>query len=173
MTPQFNPCANLGTEEEIARIKDEMFNFLEQGINPLSVMLDMQKSLQVKLAQDKPESNMHPDELKTCGEILQWLKNQDDYIQDETRELYTALGGMSNPKPNAVWKPWRAEYTEYQNRLFTDLSKEDQLEVKFELIDIFHFTLNKFIALGMSSSDIFALYYLKNKENFERQKRQY
>ena len=32
------------------------------------VMLDMQKSLQVRLAKDKPEYNRHPDDLATAGE---------------------------------------------------------------------------------------------------------
>ncbi|QBX32709.1 dCTPase [Aeromonas phage Asfd_1] len=171
MTPQFNECAQLSAGFDVADSCLEQL--IAAGRNPLNTMYFMQQDLQIALHKKFPETNVNPLELKTCGEILQWLKNQDDYIADETRELYTALGGMSNPKPNAVWKPWRAEFAEYQARLFSDLSPADQLEAKFELVDQFHFFLNKMIAMGIDGDEMFRLYYVKNAENFERQKRGY
>ncbi|WWS25327.1 hypothetical protein vBKpnAMK6_00383 [Klebsiella phage vB_Kpn_AM_K6] len=102
---------------------------------------------------------------------MQWLRNQKDYIDDEFRELLTSLGGMSNGEKaaSAVWKPWKADHVKMQETYIKDLSDKDQLEIKFEMIDILHFVLNMFMALGLDSEEIFKLYYLKNAENFARQ----
>jgi hypothetical protein len=82
---------------------------------------------------------------------------------------------MSNGEKDAsgVWKAWKANNLEKRSTLIKDLSPEDQLEVKFELIDMAHFFLNMFVALGMDSQEIFELYFLKNKENFDRQNNGY
>ncbi|MCO0615535.1 hypothetical protein M8756_19920, partial [Lutimaribacter sp. EGI FJ00015] len=74
---------------------------------------------------------------------------------------------------SAVWKPWKAQHVEMQSKKIKDLSPEDQLEIKFELIDQLHFFLNKIMALGMTAEEVFKLYYLKNAENFARQDRGY
>ncbi|UYD57517.1 hypothetical protein OFDDKENP_00141 [Aeromonas phage B614] len=171
MTPQFNECAQLASGFDEA--KNRLDGILSVQENPLQVMFEMQKSLQIALHEKFPTTNKDPRALVTCGEKLEWLKSQDDYIADETRELYTALGGMSNPNPNSVWKPWRKDFAEYQARPFSELSPEDQLEAKFELVDQFHFFLNKMIAMGIDGDEMFILYALKNAENFERQKRGY
>lgn len=171
----FNQCSHLYTAAAINEAINTYNSILESGLDPLSTMLNMQESLQVKLAREKPTCNVDPKNLETCGEILTWLRNQDDYIADETRELYTSLGGMSNGEKAAssIWKPWKVQHTEMFNKRFEDLSPEDQIEVKMEMIDQMHFFMNKFIALGMSSEDIFVYYYLKNAENFARQNRGY
>lgn len=169
----FNECSHL---IEGADQANGAYNaVIDNRQDPLQVMLDMQKELQIKLAEDKPFSNRHPDSLETAGEVLAWLRAQDDYIADETRELYTALGGMSNGEKaaSAVWKPWKAQHVEMQAKKIKDLSPEDQLEIKFELIDQLHFFLNKIMALGMTAEEVFKLYYLKNAENFARQERGY
>ncbi|AAX63514.1 gp56 dCTPase [Aeromonas phage 31] len=170
-TPQFNECSQL--IDNLHKAQNALEGCLSVHDNPLDRMIDMQRQLQIELAERHPKYNKDPRTLKTCGEILEWCQKQDDYIADEVREHYTSLGGMSNPKPNAIWKPWRAEHGEYRDRLFSDLSAEDQLEAKFELIDQMHFVLNKFIAMGMDGNEIFKLYYLKNAENFDRQERGY
>lgn len=169
----FNECSQLIAGVDAA--DQEYQRITSANGDPLQVMIDMQKSLQIRLANDKPFSNRHPDSLETAGEVLAWLRAQDDYIADETRELYTSLGGMSNGEKaaSAVWKPWKAQHVEMQARKIKDLSPEDQLEIKFELIDQLHFFLNKFMALGMDAEEIFKLYYLKNAENFARQDRGY
>lgn len=169
----FNECASLieGSDKALARY----VGHLRGNEDPLQAMLDMQKSLQVRLAKDKPGTNMHPDDLETAGEVLTWLRNNKDYIDDEFRELLTSLGGMSNGEKaaSAVWKPWKAEHEEKFGKNIRDLSDKDQLEIKFEMIDILHFVLNMFHGLGMDAEEIFKLYYLKNAENFARQDRGY
>lgn len=167
--PHFNECSHL--IEGADKAQNEYWDILGDEKDPLQVMLDMQKSLQVRLAKDKPEYNRHPDDLATAGEVVDWLRNQKDYIDDEFRELLTSLGGMSNGEKDAsaVWKPWKAQHGERRETLITDLSPQDQLEIKFEMIDILHFVLNMFQGLGLTAEEIFKLYYLKNKHNFERQ----
>lgn len=165
----FNECSQLisGADKATA----EYDYALQTAKDPLQIMLDMQKSLQVRLANDKPGFNTHPDKLITAGQVVDWLRNQKDYIDDEFRELLTSLGGMSNGEKaaSAVWKPWKGEHAEKRGTLISDLSDKDQLEIKFEMTDILHFVLNMFMALGMNSEEIFKLYYLKNAENFARQ----
>ncbi|QBO65441.1 putative dCTP pyrophosphatase [Escherichia phage vB_EcoM_G2540-3] len=167
--PHFNECSQL--IEGADKAQNEYWDILGDEKDPLQVMLDMQKSLQIRLAKDKPEYNRHPDDLATAGEVVDWLRNQKDYIDDEFRELLTSLGGMSNGEKDAsaVWKPWKSQHGERRETLITDLSPQDQLEIKFEMIDILHFVLNMFQGLGLTAEEIFKLYYLKNKHNFERQ----
>ena len=57
----------------------------------------MQTGLQVALS-EKFDWVPNPTKLETCGEMLDWMQRMDDAIADETRELYTSLGGMSNGK---------------------------------------------------------------------------
>ncbi|QPI13818.1 dCTPase [Serratia phage 4S] len=165
----FNECSQLieGADKAEARY----VGILKNQADPLQIMLDMQKSLQARLAKDKPEYNMHPDNLAKAGQVVDWLRNQKDYIDDEFRELLTSLGGMSNGEKDAcaVWKPWKGSHAERRETLISALSDKDQLEIKFEMIDILHFVLNMFMALGLDAEEIFKLYFLKNAENFARQ----
>ncbi len=169
----FNQCSQLvdGIDAACELATDIKLN----GEQLLDEMLGMQKRLQTKLAAEKPEMNLDPNNIDTAGKTVDWMRTQWDCMSDEFRELLTSLGGMSSGEKNAsgVWKAWKSNNLEKRATLIKDLSPEDQLEIKFELIDIWHFFLNMNIALGMTSDEIFELYYLKNKENFERQNRGY
>lgn len=165
----FNQCSHLVENSQEA---EERYNsILESNKDPMQVMIDMQTSLQKRLAKDKPIMNPDPDSLDTAGKIVDWLRINKCSIDDEFRELLTSLGGMSNGEKDAsgVWKAWKSNNLEKRETLIKELSLEDQLEIKFELIDIMHFVLNMFIALGIDSEELFKLYYLKNAENFKRQ----
>lgn len=165
----FNECSQLIEGADKAQAAYD--SHIAKHSDPLQVMLDMQKSLQVRLAIDKPEYNKHPDNLESVGDVVDWLRLQKDYMDDEFRELLTSLGGMSNGEKAAssCWKPWKSQHAEFRNRKISELSDKDQLEIKFELIDGLHFFMNQFLALGMGAEEIFKLYYLKNAENFARQ----
>lgn len=169
----FNECASLVDGIEAARQESE--NIRSNGEQYLDSMIGMQRALQTKLAIEKPEMNLNPQNLDTAGKVVDWMRTQKDCIDDEFRELLTSLGGMSGGEKDAsgVWKAWKANNLEKRATLISDLSPEDQLEIKFELIDIWHFFLNMNVALGMDSQEIFELYFLKNKENFDRQNRGY
>ncbi len=146
------------------------------SIDPLQVMLDMQRHLQIRLANDKPETNRHPDSLETAGEVLAWLRNQDIISQQNSQRAIYFFGGMSNGKKKLLLygNLGRNVILKCNPKInLEDLSPKDQLEIKFELIDQFHFFMNKFIALGMSAEEIFKLYYLKNAKNFTHQDQGY
>ena len=80
----FNECSQLIAGVDKAALAYD--NAIIEGTDPLQIMLDMQKSLQVRLAKEKPEYNEHPDNLATAGEVVTWLRNQKDYIDDEFRK---------------------------------------------------------------------------------------
>ncbi|AWD90460.1 dUTP diphosphatase [Erwinia phage Cronus] len=164
----FNECSQLiaGADKATA----EYDYALQTAKDPLQIMLDMQKSLQVRLANDR-DYCYHPDKLKTAGDVVGWMREQKDCIDDEFRELLTSLGEMhrGDKDASAVWKKWKGRYVEAQNKPISEMSSEDQLEIKFELIDIMHFVFNMAIGLNMSAEEMFKLYYLKNAENFARQ----
>lgn len=164
----FNECS--GLIAGVDKAQGAYDNAIFEGTDPLQVMLDMQKSLQVRLANDR-EYCYHPDKLATAGDVVAWMREQKDCIDDEFRELLTSLGEMSKGEKDAsaVWKKWKARYQEAQSKPISEMSPEDQLEIKFELVDIIHFVLNMAIGLNMSAEELFKLYYLKNKANFERQ----
>lgn len=165
----FNQCSQLVAGIDDARQEAENIRF--NGEQYFDRMINMQRSLQTKLAKEKPEMNLNPNELDTAGKVVDWMRTQKDCIDDEFRELLTSLGGMSNGEKDAsgIWKAWKSNNLEKRATLISDLSPEDQLEIKFEYIDIIHFVINLQLALGMDSQELFELYYLKNKENFDRQ----
>jgi hypothetical protein len=168
----FNECSGLIAGVEDA--SDAYDDILTERLDPLQAMLDMQKSLQIRLAEDR-DYCYHPDKLATAGDVVAWMREQKDCIDDEFRELLTSLGEMhrGDKDASAVWKKWKARYPEAQAKRIDEMSPEDQLEIKFEMIDILHFVLNMFAGLNMSAEEIFKLYYLKNAENFDRQNRGY
>ena len=113
----------------------------------------------------------------TLGQIKDfWLWNT-RAIEDEISEAYDALGGVSNNGEtsigNAVWKPWKSNHKKGYSMKVTDLSPEDQKELKMELVDIQHFLFNMMISVGMTAEELHNFYLSKNKENIARQERGY
>lgn len=173
-TSTFTSCAHLVNQEDLKLVTEMYETIKSMNGDPLQTMLDLQLQAQKSLS-DKLNWVPRPDKLKTCGEILDWIQKQDDAIADETRELYTALGGMSRgAKPaSGVWKPWKANHQELRAIKFAEMSEADQLETLFELIDQWHFFMCKFLALGMNAETIFKLYALKQAENIRRWENNY
>jgi dimeric dUTPase (all-alpha-NTP-PPase superfamily) len=56
---------------------------------------------------------------------------------------------------------------------FSDLSPSDQIECKFEIVDILHFFMNMAVSIGMTPQEMYNMYMSKNLENRERQKNGY
>lgn len=94
-------------------------------------------------------------------------------LVDEIHEATDALGGIKDGSGNAIWKYWKKDYSKYDQMKFSDLSENDQLEAKFEIIDILHFFMNMAISIGMTPEEMYNMYMAKNKENRDRQKRGY
>lgn len=91
-------------------------------------------------------------------------------IQDELREFRNAMGGKLG---SAIWKPWKSNHVDSLNSCLEDMSEEDRLELQYELIDIQHFVFNLALMIDLTPQEFFNLYYAKNKENMDRQKRGY
>jgi hypothetical protein len=100
-----------------------------------------------------------------------WLMNNHAMI-DEIGEATDALGGVSNGG-SAIWKRWKKDYSKYTDMKFSDLSEEDQIECKFEIVDMLHFFMNYAASIGMTSQEMYNFYMSKNKENRARQKNGY
>jgi len=105
-------------------------------------------------------------------EIMEFWHMNNHAMIDEIHEATDALGGISEGG-NAIWKKWKKAYPEYSNKKFSDLSLEDQLECKFEIVDMLHFFMNYAASIGMTSKEMYNMYMSKNKENRDRQKRGY
>lgn len=169
----FNPCAQLVESDE------KINQFLEsvKDQDTLSLILENQLKLQLFLEQreDWYMPSFDPNVPKTCGEILDMLRYCKQHFDREFIELEDALGGMSNGVKNAsaVAKPWKKDHLQYKNRPFNELSREDKLEVEFEVSDLTHFFAMMMVAVGMTSDRAKYLYTQKNLENFDRQRRGY
>jgi hypothetical protein len=143
---------------------------LAEGKDPYQTILDMQRGLQDKLADTYPDRAKRPDDLKTLGDIYDWLRNNKIAFDDEWSEIISALPGMSmNEKDrSAIWKNWKKNNPELRKRKLEDLSESDLAELAFETSDATHFWANILLALRVDAKSQFILYYLKNAENFRR-----
>jgi hypothetical protein len=100
-----------------------------------------------------------------------WAMNTHAMI-DEIHEATDALGGISNGG-NAIWKRWKKDYSKYETMKFSDLTESDQIECKFEIIDMLHFFMNYATSIGMTSKEMYNMYMSKNEHNRERQRNGY
>ena len=100
-----------------------------------------------------------------------WSMNTHAMI-DEIHEATDALGGIS-AGGSAIWKRWKKDYPKYAEMKFTDLSEDDQLECKFEIVDMLHFFMNYAASIGMTPQEMYNMYMSKNEENRARQQRGY
>jgi hypothetical protein len=109
----------------------------------------------------------------TLREIMSFWHMNTHALIDELHEATDALGGIKDGSGNAIWKYWKKDYSKYAHIKFSDLSENDQIECKFEIIDILHFFLNMAISIGMTPQEMFNMYMSKNQENRDRQTRGY
>jgi hypothetical protein len=100
-----------------------------------------------------------------------WHMNNHALI-DEIHEATDALGGISSGG-SAIWKRWKKDHNKYSDLKFSDLSPEDQIECKFEIIDILHFFMNMAASIGMTPQEMYNMYMSKNEENRRRQLNNY
>jgi hypothetical protein len=139
-------------------------------VSPLNEMLKMQNQLQVNL-KEKLGRTIPPDELKTKGELVDFLFDQKRAFDDEFMELIHACAGSNKPEKEqtSIWKKWKSDYTQLRAEDINEgLTEEEIHEKNFELCDMFHFFLNMILALGLTEKELFEYYYMKNKENFNR-----
>lgn len=125
--------------------------------------------------QGETQKNVYGYDFKNMSlrELMDFWHMNNHALIDEIHEATDALGGIKDHGGSAIWKRWKKLHTSYEKLKFTDLSAEDQLECKFEIIDILHFYMNMAASIGMTSQEMYNMYMSKNKENRERQKRGY
>lgn len=150
-----NTCAELEIEDLYSKSTDT-----------LGDIMALQKDTQLNVY-GYDFSNM------TLREIMFFWHANNHALSDEIHEATDALGGIKDGSGNAIWKYWKKDYEKYGFMKFSDLSKTDQLECKFEIVDILHFFLNMAISIGMTPQEMYNMYMAKNKENRDRQSRGY
>lgn len=171
---EFNTCAHLADDLKIAAEKYQ--NLINAGVSPFNYLLNLQNQLQMDLEQRYPGRTIAPENLKTKGELVDFLMDQKRAIDDEFQELIHAVAGTNKSAKDqtSIWKKWKSNYESLRaERINEGLTEEEQLERAFEAIDIFHFWNNVLLALGLDEQKIFELYYLKNIENIRRYRSNY
>lgn len=93
---------------------------------------------------------------------------------EKTKEILYQFNCLSSEmnelQERLPWKSWKS----YSDSDVDAASSGDELlETKFEYIDMFHFFMNIGLLLGITGDEFAKLYYLKNKENYDRQDRGY
>ena len=171
---EFNSCANLINDEKIKECNKLYEDLLSKGKDPLEYMLNAQNSLQVHLS-ETVEGNKCPNDLSKIGEIYDWLRDNKVALDDEFREVVDALPGMNLPEKerSALWKKWKANHLKLREKDISELEPNELKELKFELIDMWHFFMNMMLGLRISSKELFTYYYYKNLENIRRYNSKY
>lgn len=142
------------------------------------------------LSQTVPTSSITAKSQKEQPKVLKALKQvrspTGDLTLTELLEKQKELDGRIRPLYIARHKKpeWTLKYTRALNHELMELedwlpwkfwskkhsSKEvDELELKYELIDIMHFLLSMFIIWDMTAEEISTLYLTKHNENIRRQ----
>jgi len=78
-----------------------------------------------------------------------------------TEMTIAAIDELMEALRETPWKSWKKK------------QKYNKEEFKNELIDVWHFLINLSIASGMTSTETYARFMLKNKENHKRQSEGY
>ena len=176
MIEDMNKCASLASSENLKNGIELYEKLTKENKDPLQVMLDMQKKLQDNIAELMPENgNIAPDKLETLGQIYDFLRDNKLSLDDEFREVIDALPGcnLDAKSRSGIWKKWKKNHMTLRNKKLSELTPEEYKELKFEIIDAWHFFMNMFIALRLDAKEIFCYYYLKNHENFRRYQNNY
>jgi hypothetical protein len=158
-----NSCANL----EIKDLhEDKVWSTENEAIDTLGDILNLQAETQ-KNVYGYDFANM------SLREVMNFWHMNTHAMIDEIHEATDALGGIKDGSGNAIWKRWKKDYSTFGEKKFSDLSESDQLECKFEIVDMLHFFMNYAASIGMTSKEMYNMYMSKNEENRERQRRGY
>lgn len=128
----------------------------------ISEMLELQLNLQQRLGYDF--KNM------PIADVANYLIYNKHCLDDELGELLDALGGNLG---NAGWKTWKKQHSLFNQLRVADLTEDEVTELKYEAIDVLHFVLNIFLAIGMTGEEVHGMYVAKNAENHNRQNNGY
>ena len=173
---EFNSCAILAENKEAIEAATTDYHNRSAGmVTPTQVMLNMQNDLQ-NVYTAKHGRSVAPQDIKTKGELIDFLKDQKEAFDDEYRELIEAVHGMSRPasERSAGWKKWKGDYDKIRAEGVDEgLSQDDIVERTMEFVDAYHFFMNMQLALNITEEQLYVYYNLKNKENHDRQENNY
>lgn len=141
-----NSCKDLNIDTTLFQKLVEGKNISE--INFTSIFINQQNWAQLNIY-NLDFSQLSPEERN------RYLIINFHSLNDEFNEFIDALGGINDGDGSAVWKYWKSKNVEYKDKYLEDLSEEDLLELKFELIDIFKFMLLIPIILRFNDKPLF------------------
>ena len=150
-----NKCAEL-----------EIENLYSQSTDTLGDILNLQSETQRTIYGYNFEE-------MSLRELMEFWHMNNHALIDEIHEATDALGGIQDGDGNAIWKRWKKAYPSFSDKKFSDLSSSDQLECKFEIIDMLHFFMNYAASIGMTPQEMYNMYMSKNQENRRRQQNNY
>jgi hypothetical protein len=150
-----NKCAELEIED-----------LYSQSIDTLGDILNLQSETQRTIYGYNFEE-------MSLRELMEFWHMNNHALIDEIHEATDALGGIQDGDGNAIWKRWKKAYPSFSDKKFSDLSSSDQLECKFEIIDMLHFFMNYAASIGMTPQEMYNMYMSKNQENRRRQQNNY
>ena len=150
-----NKCAEL-----------EIENLYSQSTDTLGDILNLQSETQRTIYGYNFEE-------MSLRELMEFWHLNNHSLIDEIHEATDALGGIRDGDGNAIWKRWKKAYDSFSDKKFSDLSSSDQLECKFEIIDMLHFFMNYAASIGMTPQEMYNMYMSKNQENRRRQQNNY
>lgn len=173
---EFNSCAALLSEENLKEASSVYQEIKNVGESPFDYLLKLQNRLQVNLEAQYPGRTVAPLNIKTKGELAQFLMDQKQAFDDEFQELLLSVAGTNKSAKDqtTIWKKWKSGYESLRAEGVNEgLDENEQVERDFEAIDLMHFFNNMLLALGFDEQKVFQLYYLKNLENARRYKDNY
>lgn len=147
----------------------DLYSELHSGQDGLDILYSLQKDIQEQVY-GYDFNAMRNSPLYKMKEFFMWNTHAQ---ADEAHEAMDALGGIKDGIGNAVWKPWKKDHQKAEEIYFNDMSANDLVELKMELIDELHFLFNKMHAVGLTTEELFNFYFAKNQENRDRQSRGY
>lgn len=147
----------------------DLYNEIPTGQDGLHLLYSLQKDIQENVY-GYDFNAMRNSPLYKMKEFFMWNTHAQ---ADEAHEAMDALGGIKDGIGNAVWKPWKKDHQKAEEIYFNDMSANDLVELKMELIDELHFLFNKMHAVGLTTEELFNFYFAKNQENRDRQSRGY
>lgn len=141
----------------------EVNDLFHQVENPLQAMFDEQFRTQAE------DYGYNWDEVKeTVGSVKGFIDWNYGALQDELREMYSALGGVDT-HGSAAWKPWKSKFKETQQKPMSSLTEHELKELQMEVVDAWKFMMNITLAVDLDAQKLFNMFMGKGAENIKRQ----
>lgn len=127
----------------------------------MNTILELQAGLQRRYAKLAHYDLMDPSEseLRNVGDVYNYIRNMQQYLNEEIEELLLELGGGDR----AIHKPWSVKHNEIHSKPFLTTGR-----TAGEAIDAFCFMMNIMLAAGITPDSIKEEYSDVWKKNTQR-----